>query len=48
MTTETMKNDDLTKRLIEIFKKVEPTKEEMLLSIGIAYMAGMEKGRKVN
>ncbi|ACD24195.1 hypothetical protein CLL_A2286 [Clostridium botulinum B str. Eklund 17B (NRP)] len=48
MITEKIENDDLTKRLIEIFRKVEPTKEEMLLSLGIAYMAGMEKGKRVN
>ena len=35
-------------RVVSIFKKASPTKEEMLLTIGIAYMAGMEKGKQVN
>jgi len=42
----TQKNDELTKRLLTIFKKISPSKEEILLTAGIAFMAGMEKGRE--
>ncbi len=31
-----------------IYKKESPKKEEILLTLGIAFMAGMEKGKKVN
>ncbi|WP_321833444.1 hypothetical protein [Clostridium butyricum] len=34
--------------IISIFKKVEPTKEEILLMLGSAYMAGLEKGKEVS
>ena len=34
--------------IISIFKKVDPTKEEILLMLGSAYIAGLEKGKEVS
>lgn len=33
-------------RIRSIYKKESPEKEEILLTLGIAFMAGMEKGRE--
>lgn len=40
------KNDDSISMLIEIFKKLEPTKKDMVLATGLAFMAGLEKGKE--
>ena len=42
----TQKNDELTERLLKIFRKIDSTKEDMLLATGIAFMAGLEKGKE--
>lgn len=41
-----VQEEESIKRIISIFKKVSPTKEEMLLAIGAAYMAGRDKGKE--
>ena len=41
-----VKNDASITRLIEIFKKLEPTKKDIILATGLAFMAGLEKGKE--
>lgn len=35
-------------RIRDIYKKESPEKEEILLTLGIAFMAGLEKGKEAN
>lgn len=45
--TSKKESDELVERLLIIFRKEKPSKEEMLLTAGIAFMAGMEKGKDI-
>ena len=45
--TKNKENDELVERLLTIFRKEKPSKEEILLTAGIAFMAGMEKGKNI-
>lgn len=44
----TVQEREAIDRIRDIYKKENPEKEEILLTLGIAFMAGLEKGKKVN
>lgn len=44
----TVQEREALNKIRAIYKKENPEKEEILLTLGIAFMAGMEKGKEVS
>lgn len=44
----TVKEREAINKIRDICRKEDPKTEEILLTLGIAFMAGLEKGKEIN